>query len=338
MRVFMEISLLSRYVLRELCTNSRVTITELSEKYKVSRHVIKERINALEKEFGLRYTIEPNYNELGYNTIHVLRSSFKKKPSNQEIKEILHNSRVAQFVATAEGYFELIVFAIAKNPAEYSQWENAFNAKFAKYGMYTKQSEVDFMSLGFVPIGSDAIEASAAEPIYKKMLSILNEDSRISIRDLSKKMGSSEALTRYYFRELNKTKLIKKYTTLATKPYFKSNILYFCNYTIKSGIESRYDKERKTMYWKSLDEFPILSEYPINWSIIGADRSFTWANYNDYRQGLKQSVDIHKQAFGDALQQIRVGVIKEIIKGYAPIRNIDQKQNFVLVERAMELV
>lgn len=334
----MEISTLSRQILRELCTNSRVTITELAEKYKVSRHAVKERIGALEKEFGLRYIIEPNYGELGFTTMHIVRMRLTKVPKPETIREIFSKSRTAQFVATTTGEFNLIIFAVAKNSIEYSQWETALNAEFAEYGIYLKQSEINVMHLGFIPLDTAAIEASNIDTIYKKMLSILNEDSRISIRDLSKRMGSSEALTRYYFRELNKTKIIKRYTAVATKSQFKFNIVFFANYVLKSGIEKRVDRERRTMYWKPLSEFPILSEYPIMWSTSGGDRSFTWANYDDYKEGLKQSVDAHKAAFREDEPKLRVGVVKEIIKGYAPIRNLDQKENLVTVEWYSKLV
>lgn len=333
----MEISVLSRHILRDLCTDSRVTITELAQRYNVSRHVVKERIIGLEKEFGLRYTIEPNYTALGYNSLHIVRTRFVKMPDISEIKAAFAKSRVAQFVAITDGYFQLVTFALARDSIEYIHWETAYMAHFAKYGMSTKQSEINVMNLGFMPINSDAIGESNVEPVYKKMLMILNENSRISIRDMSKQLGFSETLTRYHFRELNKTNIIKRYTALATKSYFKYNILYFVIYTIRAGVENRVAKERRTMYWKQLDEFPVLNEYAANWATSGGDRSFTWACYNDYREGLQKSLNAHKTAYKEDSPIARTAVISQIIKGHAPIRNIDQKESFKTIDWKSEL-
>jgi len=170
------------------------------------------------------------------------------------------------------------------------------------------------------------------------MLTIINENSRISIRDLSKQMGVSEALTRYYFRELDKSKLIKRYTTIITKSPMKYNIVYFINYTIKSGIERRVERERRTMYWKQLQDFPTVSEFPLMLSTSGGDRSFTLANYDDYNKGLEQSVSAHLAAYREDEPTVRQALIDKVVKGNLPIRNIDQKETYGMVEWTADLV
>ena len=328
-----EVSLLSRHILRDLCMDSRVTITELAEKYTVSRHVVKERIEALEREFALRYTIEPNYMALGFTEMHLLRMKFNKKPKPADLASIFAKSRVAQLVFTAKGDFDGVIFAVAKSPMEYSQWETALYGALSKYGANVVQSETNIFHLGFIPLDDKAIEASNLEPIYKKMLGIINDNSRISIRDLSKEMGVSEALTRYYFRELDKLKLIKRYTTVVTKSPMKYNIVYFGNnYIVKPGIQPTVDRERRTMYWKQLPEFPVISEYPISLSASGGDRFFTWANYNDYEEGLKLSIKAHVAAYREDEPKMALATVENVIKGFPPIRNIDQKETYGVVD------
>lgn len=334
-----EVSQLSRHILRELCMNSRVTITELAKKFSISRHVITERIEVLEKEFGLRYTIEPNYEALGFNDLHVVRLKFNKKPKPDVLKEIFAKSRVAQLVAiTMNGDLDAIIFAVAKSPTEYSGWETALNMTLSKYGVQIRQSEINIFHLGFIPIDEGVINASNQEPIYKKMLNIINNDSRISIRDLSRQMGTSEALTRYYFRELDRSKLIRRYTAILTKSPLKVDIVYFINYTIKSGIERRVERERRTMYWKQLQEFPLVSEFPLMLSTSGGDRSFTLANYDDYKKGIAQSVSAHLAAYREDEPIVKQAVIETVIKGNLPIRNVDQKETYGVVEWNAELI
>lgn len=334
----MEISTLSRQILRELCTNSRVTITELAKKYKISRHIATERIKALEREFGLYYTIEPNYEALGFSTMHVLRIKFDSPPKAAEMREIFQKSKIAQLVFTTKGDFDAVIIAVGKSSIEYAQWETALNAKFAKYGISLRTSEVNVMHLGFVPLDPETIMSGDIDPLYKKMLAILTSNSRISIRDLSKQLGVSDTLTRYHFMGLEKTKYIKRFTAIVTKSPLKSNIVYFGNYTIKSGVEKRVERERKSMYWKPLDEFPIVSEYPMMFSTSGGDRSFSWANYSDYKEGLKLSVQAHAAAFREDSPVMTQAVVEEIIKGHPPIRNLDQKEALVAPDWYSEII
>lgn len=321
----MEISILSRKILRDLCTDSRISISDVAKKYNITWHVARERIRALEEEFGLRYTVEVNYNELGLKDLHVIRAKFVRRPKPKDLEKLFKSSRVAQFVAITKGDFDMIIFALAKDGTEYVVWEMAIEQALAKYGLYAMSSEVNVMHLGFTQITNDTIETSGIDSVYKKMLEIVNENSRISIKDIGKAMGMSEALTRYYFRHLQKTKIVKRYTAIVTKSPLKVNIAFFGNYTMRTGIENRIVRERQNYFWKQPDEFPLVNEVPLMWSMSGSDKTFTIANYSNEKEGLRYSVEAHKENFRIDNPDIKQAVVEKVIKGYIPTRNVDQK-------------
>lgn len=337
----MQVSTLSRKILRALSDNSRITLTTLSEKLGASRYMVKERLVALEKEFALHYTIEPDYAKLGFTTPHVIRIKLEKKPKSSEIKELealFSKSRAAQFVALTEGNFDMLIFALAKTSTEYIRWETSLDLILSKYGVAARMSEVNTMHLGFIPIDSATIEASSIEPIFKTLLIALNQNSRASLRELSRKLGKSDALTNYYMQRLEKTGLIKRYTMIALKPPFNYNIAYFANYTVRSGVLGRVNRERRTMYWRKLDEFPVFNEFPIMWSTTGSYRSFTWALYDNYKEGLDHSVRAHEQIYKEDKAKIEYVIVKRVLKGAAPIRNVDQRASYALIDWDAELI
>jgi DNA-binding Lrp family transcriptional regulator len=334
----MEISALSRRILRELCFNSRASTTEIANKLGVSRYTVSKKVLSLERELRLRYTIEPNYAAMGLASLYVAFIKFLTKPMPNELVRIFNRSRIAQFVATTKGEFDLIVFAIAKNSIEYLKWETAMEQTLSKYGISFNPSEISTMHLGFVPIDSSVIESSDLNDVFKKILIELNENSRIGVRELSNKLGIGEDLVRYYMIKMENDGMIKRYTTIATKVPLRYNIAYFANYTIREGVQERVDNERRQMYWNEPEEFPVVNEFNLMWSTSGSSRSFTIATYNDYDEGLKRSVFLHAKIYRKDSAVLRYALIDKIIKGYLPIRNVDTKAFYNLVSWQSELI
>ncbi len=324
----MYIDPLSRKILRELCTNSRITLTELASEFNISRYIATQRVEALEKELGLHYTIEPNYSKLGIENLHIIRISFSEKPSDEELKQIFKGSRIAQVVATVKGGYDLLMFTAAESSQDYLEWETSLDFKFSKYGVAISPSTIGIMHLGFIPIKNELIQHLDIDDIYKKILIELNKNSRAQIREIGKAIGMSEHLVRYYLEKLEDEKFISRYTALVTKSPLKYNIAYFARYTVADGVIERVNEERRTMYWKELEEMPVVSEFQIMWSISGSDRAFTLASYDDYMQGMKSSVLTHNRIYRKDKPRVVSGVIENMLVGDLPIRNIDTKANY----------
>ncbi len=326
----MEISLLSRKILRDLCTNSRSTVTELAAKYGITRKMVRSRITALEKEFGLKYTLELDYEKLGFLPLHIVKIRFLRRVRIEDLRSAFANDRLVQFAATTKGDFEMLVFILAKGSKEYFLWETTLWESLARYGIGTTSSEVTVAHLGFVPVNQKSIMASDVGDIYKRMLAVLNENSRITMRELGKRVGISDGLAKYHLRKLDETGIVKRYTTIVTKPTMQYNIVYFMNYTIRENVLARVRNERRTMYWTEPKEFPLLSEFQMMFSTTGGEVSFTWATYNDYNDGMKRSVRTHERIYKVDSPVAQCARIENVVVGLMPLRNLDQKENYDL--------
>jgi DNA-binding Lrp family transcriptional regulator len=324
-----EVSTLSRSILRDLCTNSRITITELSEKYKISRHSVADRIAALEKTLGLHFMLQFNYEKLGLGALHVLNVKFTKKPRPQDIRKIFLTSKVAQLVATTKGDFDLIVFALAENSAKYFEFEVALSLHLSKYGAKIRASQAVLPHLGFIPVNNETIMGTDLDAETKSILAALNRNSRMSIRELAKEIGYKEDITRYQLNRIASEKLVDAFTTIITNPPLKNNVVFFANYTLKEGIDKRVERERRTMYLKPELEMPVESEFQMMLSCTGADNSFVWASYADLSEGLRNSVEAHRTAYKEDLPVIHHAIIDEVIKGEVPLRNVDVKTAYL---------
>lgn len=324
----MELSFLSRQILRDLCTNSRITVSDLSKKYNITWHSIKGRIKALEDEYGLLYTLELNYEALGMTTMHVVNIKCTKKPKIEELMEICKKSKNVQLAVTTKGDCDIVIFALAEAPRAYYMWEISLMISLAKYGVSINSSEVTLPHIGFVPLNDELIKNSQIDEVYKKLILELNKNSRMTIRELGKKVGLKENITRYYLRKLEEEKAIKRFTAVVTRPPYKYNILYFTNYRVKEGVEKRVENERKMMYWKKHEEFPIINEFQLMFSMCGSENSLNWAIYGDLKKGLAESVELHKKIYSADSPTVIYAVVDRIVKGVLPIRNLDPKDSF----------
>jgi DNA-binding Lrp family transcriptional regulator len=324
----MEISTLSRKILRDLCMDSRVSVTELAERYGITRKMVKSRIDALERELGLKYTLELNYEKLGFMPMYIARVKFSKSAKDANPQRWLASSKPVQLAVVTKGDFDVLVFVLVMKPNEYFKWEMSLFDALAKCGVKIKSSQVTVAHLGFIPIKSESIMASNTNDVYRRILTTLNENSRITWRELGNHIGISSELTKYYLRKLDKTGLIKRYTAVATRPTMRYSIAYFVNYTVRENILSRVSNERRTMYWNEPKEFPVLSEFQMMLSTTGSDMSFTWAVYDDYDEGLKRSVITHKRIYKIDSPEDRHATVEKVIAGMAPFRNMDQKESY----------
>ncbi len=326
-----EISPLSRRLLRELCMGSRESIENLSKKLNVSRYIITQHMKMLEENLGLKYTLELNFDEMGFRTLRIIRIEFQKKPNPKELEKIFEKSRIAIFAATTNGDFGMMIIAATKTASEYTRWETSLSLCLSAYGARIRSSDIASMQLGFIPATKELIMESNIDEVYKRLLLQLNEDARMTVKELSNRIGMKEDLTRYYLIKLNREKIIKRYTAIITKSPLSVNIVYFLNWAVTEGFEKRVDNERRAMYWKEVQELPIVSEFQLMWSTSGSDMAFTWASYDSIKNGMKNSVNMEKEIYKKDSLFERHAVIDAMVKGAMPIRSMDTKSTFNIV-------
>jgi DNA-binding Lrp family transcriptional regulator len=321
---------LSLKVIRELCTNSRVSLSEMERKLGSPRYLLSRHIRRLEEELGLRYTLEIDYTKLGLSKINVLHFSFSEKPSRKFIKEVADSSEIVQLAITTKGKdFDLVMFITPRNTEEYAKWVLALFLKFSRYGVAPSVSYIDIMHLGFMPLNDWAINSSDIKEIYKRMLVALNGDSRQSIRALSGKLGIGEDLTRYYMLKLEELGIIKKFTTIITRTAPRVNIILFANYVFREGYVNRVLHKRLSVYFKKDDPLQVCNEYQMVTTMSGAEYDLVWGAYKTEKEAKSNCVQLHESIFEKDSPSIRYGYVDGVVKGFMPIRSIEIKDNYV---------
>lgn len=325
-----EIGILSRRILRELCIDSRVTISELSRKLGVSRPMIARHIESLERELGLSYALELDYRKLGLVKMYLYYVKFTRKPNAAELRSFLEKSDRVQLALSTRGQFDLAVFAYQGDEEEFAIWDQQFILGFPKCGVYARKSDIDVINFGFVPLDSNAIEGSSLKDSQKKMLLVLNQNSRIRIRELADKLGMSEDLATYHMQKLMKSGIIKRFTAIITKAR-SSDIIYFAHYVFDDHYISGINAERRDTYFKKEDQIPVFNRFQMVLSVSGAEDHAAWTS-SDTVKGAMAEIEMHKRIFKSERPKIRYGIIERPIKGLMPVRSLDIQSNYVATE------
>ncbi len=319
------VSSLSRKILRELCMNSRVTVTELSKNLGVSRPIITKHIQSLEREFGLKYTIDLNYRELGLGGMTVYYISFAKKPPESVIELWLKKSNMIQLALKTRGDFDLVIFVLASNDEEFAKWNLNIGLDFSDYGISVNKSDMDIIHHGFVPFSEKIIETTKVDDIYKRLLIELNNNSRANVRELAKKLKVHEEMLRYYLSKLVKMNVIRRFTTIITKLEHCTNVMFFVKYTYRPGAIERIHEKRK-IYFKKESEIPLYNEWQMVSSISGSGDEFEWAIAENQKQAIDERVKIHERLFKQDSPVVKLGIVENTLKGVLAIRNVNIKE------------
>ncbi len=326
----MEVGPLSVRILRELCENSRINLTEMMRRVNAPTYVVSRHIQRLEEELGLKYTLEIDHTKLGLAKTNVLYFKFSKKVGVKTIKTIVENSNMVQLALITRGKdFDLVLFITPRSTEDYAKWELALLLRFSEYGVAVTRSYADIIHLGFIPLNDWAIQSSSIKKVYKQIILELNQDSRQTIRALSEKLGMNEDMVRYYLLKMQKEGIIKKFTTVVTKPNYSVNVILFANYTFRKGFVDRTFQKRRKVYFKEVSPLPLYNEYQMVGTLSGAEDDLVWGIYGTEKEALENCVRVHKSIFAVDSPSIKFGYVQDVVKGIMPIRNIETKNNYV---------
>ncbi len=331
-----EYSFVKKALLRELSENARATITELAKAAKCSRTTVINNLGALEKEFGIRYTIEFNEDEMNFSQRHVLRIEFTKKPKPEFIDSVFKDDKVAQFVAWIEGQFDLFVYAITDSGRRYMKWETDLAIKLAQYRPKIRPSEIEFTQLGYFPISNELLEAITfprfkLDETDKKMLLLLNENARIGYSDISRALKINDDTVRYRFKRIMKMGVIKRFTIAIQKPPTTYNTVLFARYRFGPGHESRASRIRN-LYMDIDGPLPIMNTFQYVTPLTGTYRFFQMGCFEDEKAAQENGPGAQRKFFKEDIPTIYFGRIIKVIKGFLPYRNIDVRKNYQILK------
>jgi DNA-binding Lrp family transcriptional regulator len=319
-------SILVKRLLRVLSNNSRAKINEIAESTGVSRRTISLKLNAMEREFKINYTLEFNEEKLGLARPHIILVKFGSKPDYGKIGELLKESPIPQMAASINGSFDLLIYANAFSGQDYAHWDKRMQSILSDYKVEWYASEIVHRQLGFFPLRNEIIERAPIKERYKKMLTILNSNSRIRFQDLAKELGMNVNTASYNFNSLLKLGYIKSFTITMGAVKDVSLMSFFGKYSPAEGYEKAAAEAQK--FFASDDNDPLISRYLITAPLIGSYDLFTLGAFDDFKSAYKNDVLLHKKIFKKHKVKIEYGEIKEILMGKLPIRSMDTKKDY----------
>ena len=330
-----DYNLVTRKILRMLSENSRIHISEISDAIGLSRRSIRERMVRMEKELGMRYTVEFDEEALGLTSPHLTLIQFKKKPDYDTISAQLSKSYVPQLAASLKGQESMFMYSVAASSRDYVHWDNAMTIALSPYGARWHTSELVHRQLGFFPLRSEVLERLKIEPKHKEMLKLLNSNARISFQEFAGKLGTHFNTVAYNFNKLLKEGYIRRFTIAFDRPKDVTLAAFFAKYTPLEGFERHALKVRKA--FQADDENSLVSRYIVCAPLIGSYDHFGIGAFDSFGSAYRHIASYHRQVLGDHLGEISCREIGRVLLGSLPIRSIDTKRDYKTIEWTSDL-
>ncbi len=322
-------SLVSRKIMRMLSENSRISNTEIAGKLGVTRQAIAKRLSLLEKEFGVRYTLELNEEALGLVHPHIIMIKFEEKPNYKFVKKLFMRSHIPQFVAMLDGGYDMLVYANSASRSGYAHWDKGMQVLLSKYKTSWYPSEVAHSQLGFFPLRNETIDKVNIDDKYKEIIKLLNLNSRTSFQEMSKKLNMRFHTLVYNFKKLLKTNYIKRFTIVERPVKNTVMMYYFAKLTLTDFFAQSAANARKALMYD--EQYPIVSRYSFCTQLIGTGDFFVMGIFDNRKIGYRNSILHYKNSMTTQKVKISYGVIDRVLVGSVPLRSIDAKKEYSIL-------
>ncbi len=319
-------SLTTRKLLRLISQDSRASVSKMSGIVGVSRAMLRKRLSKMEKELGIRYTIEINEARLKLTEPHIIAVKFNSEPDFAKITSLLSQSYIPQIAVSVKGDYSLIICAIATSSGEYAHWDKSMQIALSKYGVDWRSSEVVHRQLGFFPLRNELLDKVPLDQKHKNILKALNENSRASFRLLSKQVGMHSNTLAYNMSKLVSLGYINRFTITMDKPEDISLMSFFSKYRPTEGYEEASAHARQVLM--SDDENSLMSRYLLCTPLIGSYDFFTIGAFDDAETGRTKDVEYHRALFKKHRAEIAYGEIDKVLIGRLPLRSMDSKKEY----------
>ncbi len=312
-------------LMRELSQNSRQSFNGLGKKLGVSGSTVKRRLSKLEKEYGIKYVLEIDTEALGLVANHIILVKLKKVPPIQLLQKIFKKYPEAQYAALTKGDFDLFIYASASNHEDLSRWAHWTRQQLSEYVEYWGPTNVIGNWFGFFPLRDEMINKLSISESKKTILKLLNRNARTSLKELSNNVGLSMPTTQYHLKQLMKSKYVKRFTIVMTKP--PKNVQYIVtwgynilNNFMKYGVASRN-------FLVSTEKEGEMSSLVLASNTIGVTDDVVIKAFDTIKEAQEFDEGI-AEVFGPVIREHNSAFIVEDLVGYLPARNLDTKSEY----------
>lgn len=310
----------SNLVLREICMNSRETITNIANKLKCSRNAVTRRADFLGNELKLKYTVELDEMELGLAYNYIIRAKLRKPLDKNTLLNYLKRDPVPQFAAFTKGDFDLIIYATAKTHNEYCEWEYWIRYLLRDYIESWNNAHFLASRYGFFPLHENVLETISMPNPRKEILILLNRNSRISLKELAKNTKLSHPTARYHVAKLEESRIVRRFTAITRKPPRSVHFFVFWTYRFNEGFEERAIKVRKII--RDEPEPITMNKCSFIASLSGTADEVALLSYDEIEKGYEE-IKLIDKIFAPDEVKTESGIITQVIYGELPFRNTE---------------
>ena len=260
-----ELDKLDEKILYELDLDARIPASKLAKKLKKSKETINFRINRLLKEKYLDgFYAVLNTSKLGWYYIKMyLRFKGISPEKEQEIIAYVQKQPHLSFLANTEGYYNLIVLIMVKQPNDMINFLHPF---MKNYGDFIQDKDITTFITAhrlnqkfFTPEARTkdtyyprSIESYELDERDKKILELLSENARMPLTEIAKKMHVDAKVVKYRIKKLEKDKIILGYVS---SPNFSKLGLQFVQInislkdpTVMKSVTKYFDLTNKCLF------------------------------------------------------------------------------------------
>jgi DNA-binding Lrp family transcriptional regulator len=322
-------------LLKELYLNSRVSIKQLEEKFGISHHTLSKCLKDCEEKYKLHYTIDVDTNLLGFSEARILAIKFEKMPDIKLLKKVLEKDLFVQNAYTASGDYDLILHIIGSNRVEYENWEFKFRIGFSNYKPVVKTSTLNHFIEGFMPIKSDLIlKSESINEAEKVVLAELVKNSRIKIKNLAKVSRLSEIKVIYTIDKLQKSGIIKQFTSIVQNPDKRIFLFYSINIMITGDHHPRLLLRFLNKIINEEKIGNVTTDYSVVCDTSGYFDSVYICNFEDGTALRDRGPNFLNNVWESEFPKIKQSILTEIVTGKWPF-NLNNYIN-LKVERKIE--
>jgi DNA-binding Lrp family transcriptional regulator len=228
------------------------------------------------------------------------------------------------------GTYDLFVYANAEDQNEYVYWDKTTQVLLSEYKALWQPSDWAFRHLGFFPIRNALIERLKIPKIYKDILLLLNEDSRMSFAKMAERLGMKPNTLAYNFKKLLKSGYIKRFTMVMRTPQSVSMMSMFGKYVIAKGFEEDSMRMRREITFLD-DKIPLISRCLFSAQLIGSYDFFFVGVYDSYDIGYNRLIKYYRERYKRHKVKVMYGTVGETLLGHFPTRSLDVRGEFNMI-------
>jgi len=213
-------------ILEILSENSRIPLTRLAKKLRLSRDTVNYKVNRLkDNEVILRTYPTIDYRILGYEIYHMFIDIKETRPDacHDFLEAMKKHPNVLRIMEYSDQW-DLEITLIAKNIYDFNKVASKISAEF--HDIFIEKIKLlaidNFFSIMF-PYGYYKVRPETIPKLNRRtkadkkdmiILSMLSKDARTSAHDISQKVSLSPDAVRIRIKKMQERKIIKKFTIL----------------------------------------------------------------------------------------------------------------------------